>query len=467
MNKAEMKRLVETQTELTAADVDELLRVAIEIEQSLRYCAFDVFIDVLNSVTNEAVVVFHQPPREGNSLYTSAVVGLEAKQKDEPGVYRTLRTSLNSVNLYANSQEQRLIVQRVYPIRNSFRTIGVLIVEEDSHEAYVKDHTILAPVFNDDEETFVADELTDELLIFNSEGMLARANKAAVSLYQKIGYIGSIQGIHYDNLALDGTTYDFLLYQRERKAQGDRREVSIVYGNYHLSIKKIWSLHDGQLYMIIRDVTDLRQKEAEIISKSVAIREIHHRVKNNLQAVMSLLRIQARRVDSEEAKTALQESINRMVVIAQTHELLSVQVEDSLDFTDILMALVQNMERLFAPLKPLKVRVTMTQAIYLNGQQMVSVALVMNELLQNVYDHAYADGVAGEVAIVVSEQQRIVAISVVDQGQGYDVKTAGQSSLGLMIIKSYVTEKLDGQLTIESKKTGTTTRILFKNTLKQ
>lgn len=467
MNKTEMKRLVHTQTALTTSDVDELLRVATEIEQSMRYRAFDVFIDVLNSVTNEAFVVFHQPPREGESLYTRRVVGLEAKEKDEPGVYRTLRTNLNSVNLYANSQEQRLIVQRVYPIRNSYRTIGVIIVEEDSHEAFVNEQAILAPVFNDDAETFVADELTDELLIFNSKGMLERANKAAVSLYQKIGYIGSIQGIHYDNLALDGTTYDFLVYQRERKRPGNQRETAIVYGNHHLSIKKIWSLHEDQLYMIIRDVTDLRQKEAEIISKSVAIREIHHRVKNNLQAVMSLLRIQARRVESEEAKTALQESINRMVVIAQTHELLSVQVEDSLDFTAILMELVQNMERLFHSIKPLVVKVVMPQSIYLNGQQMVSIALVMNELIQNVYDHAYDDGIAGEVTLEVSEQKQIICISVIDQGKGYNVETAGHSSLGLMLIKSYVTEKLNGQLTIESDTTGTTTRILFKNTLKQ
>ena len=81
-------------------------------------------------------------------------------------------------------------------------------------------------------------------------------------------------------------------------------------------VRKVWLASEEQLIMIIQDNTEFKEK-AEIISKSVAIREIHHRVKNNLQSVVSLLRIQERRTQSE-AKKVLHESVNRIMAIAAT-----------------------------------------------------------------------------------------------------------------------------------------------------
>ncbi|ATF24921.1 sensor histidine kinase [Brochothrix thermosphacta] len=464
MSKAELRRLCEKHLDLSSADIAELVRVSEELETSSRYEEVDVFIDIFDQVTREAVVVYHKRPVCSPSLYQGNVVGLEANKKNEPGVYRTMTTSLNSMGLYANSQEQRLIKQTVYPIRNDCRTIGVLIVEEAAREPHKRTSLQVEPFFHL-EDAILADEINEELLVFDNQGILIKANRAAHLFYQQIGYIGRIQGLHYDNLALDSTTYDFLLYQLER--QKHETETVIKYDNYHLSIKKIWTKHDDQLMMIIRDVTDIKNKEAEIISKSVAILEIHHRVKNNLQSVVSLLRIQARRVTSEEAKIALQESINRMLVIAQTHEMLSMQVEDALELKPILTSISHNIERLFTNIQPLTLEIIMTDNIYLNGNQMVSLSLVINEILQNVYEHAYPQGSMGRVIITVKKHNQIVDLTITDFGCGYNTKTAGQTSLGLMIIKSYVSEKLKGKLSISSGEKGTTTHILFKNTLEQ
>lgn len=118
MSKAELRRLCEKHLDLSSADIAELVRVSEELETSSRYEEVDVFIDIFDQVTREAVVVYHKRPVCLPSLYQGNVVGLEANKKNEPGVYRTMTTSLNSMGLYANSQEQRLIKQTVYPIRN-------------------------------------------------------------------------------------------------------------------------------------------------------------------------------------------------------------------------------------------------------------------------------------------------------------------------------------------------------------
>lgn len=94
-----------------------------------------------------------------------------------------MTTSLNSMGLYANSQEQRLIKQKVYPIRNDCRTIGVLIVEEEAREPYKNTSLQVEPFFHL-EDAILADEINEELLVFDNQGILIKANRAAHLFYQ-------------------------------------------------------------------------------------------------------------------------------------------------------------------------------------------------------------------------------------------------------------------------------------------
>ena len=84
-----------------------------------------------------------------------------------------------------------------------------------------------------------------------------------------------------------------------------------------------------------RCVTDLRRRDRELVTKDATIREIHHRVKNNLQTVAALLRLQARRMDSPDAKSALEEAVRRVGSIALVHETLSQTVEENVDFDEV------------------------------------------------------------------------------------------------------------------------------------
>ena len=87
--------------------------------------------------------------------------------------------------------------------------------------------------------------------------------------------------------------------------------------------------------MLLRDVTDLRSRDRELVTKDATIREIHHRVKNNLQTVAALLRLQARRMTVPEARAALEEAVRRVGSIALVHETLSQSLDESVDFDEI------------------------------------------------------------------------------------------------------------------------------------
>src|SRR4051794_26424788 len=88
--------------------------------------------------------------------------------------------------------------------------------------------------------------------------------------------------------------------------------------------------------VLLRDVSELRRRERELLTKDATIREVHHRVKNNLQTVAALLRLQARRIPSEEGRTALQEAMRRVATIALVHESLSEGLGDAVDFDAVL-----------------------------------------------------------------------------------------------------------------------------------
>ena len=92
--------------------------------------------------------------------------------------------------------------------------------------------------------------------------------------------------------------------------------------------------HTGAL-VLLRDVTELRRRERELVTKDATIREIHHRVKNNLQTVAALLRLQARRLDIPEGRVALEEAVRRVGAIAVVHETLSQTFDETVDFDEV------------------------------------------------------------------------------------------------------------------------------------
>lgn len=453
----------------------ELARTANYLETSELYGNSDVFIDVFNEMSREALVVYHKLPKSQPSLYETEVVGQDALLKNEPGVIRTLETSLNTLGLLALSQEGRPIQQDIYPIRNAQQTIGVIIVETDIEHAiepnqtmseiksYSQISTVLETLHSLDDS--VVDQLPEAIFVYNQDGRLLLTNQVALELYKKLGYRNQLIGMHYDNLTLDYTTFEYTLYQFAHQAGHQPIELETTYLNYYYLIKKIWSEEERKLVVIIQDNTNVKSKEAEIISKSVAIQEIHHRVKNNLQSVVSLLRIQERRTQSAEAKKVLRESVSRIMAIAATHELLSKQVEDQVSLSQTLEAVVYNFRHIFQNSRAIDLSLEVDPTIMIQSEQMVTISLIVNELMQNVFDHAFDANQSGSVKITGQLSNHVICICVRDDGNGYDVKAKHDDSLGLMIVNSYVKDKLKGKIKTESNERGTKTCFYFEKNI--
>jgi two-component sensor histidine kinase len=211
--------------------------------------------------------------------------------------------------------------------------------------------------------------------------------------------------------------------------------------------------------VVVRDVTDLRRRDRLLLSKDATIREVHHRVKNNLQTISSLLRIQGRRMENNEAKVAIEESVRRIRSIALVHETLSRAAGEELEFNQILRQLTRMTEEgLVMPERGVQFGVE-GDAGELRAEVATPLALVLTELLQNAVEHAYPDGHrGGRVRIVLENNGVELCVRVEDDGVGLPegFSLDRNSSLGLTIVRALVDTELSGTMSMEAGEGGGT-----------
>src|SRR6476660_7016154 len=135
--------------------------------------------------------------------------------------------------------------------------------------------------------------------------------------------------------------------------------------------------------LLLRDVSELRRREQELLTKDATIREIHHRVKNNLQSVAALLRLQARRTEDEQARAALQEAERRVGTIALVHDTLSKGFDETVDFDEA--AYDKRIER----------ERTGDSFGRLRAEDATSLAMILSELVQNAIEHGFPADIGG------------------------------------------------------------------------
>jgi two-component sensor histidine kinase len=209
--------------------------------------------------------------------------------------------------------------------------------------------------------------------------------------------------------------------------------------------------------VLLRDISELRRRDRLLMSKDATIREIHHRVKNNLQTISSLLRLQGRRLSSPEAKAAIEESVRRIRSIALVHETLSHETGEEVPFLEIVRPLVRMVEEgLVSPEEPLHFKVT-GDAGTLPAPLATPLAVVLTEALQNVVDHAYprersSERGPGQVLVELSNDGNELRVRVVDDGcglpPGFSIDTS--TGLGLSIVRTLVMTELGGSIEMYS-----------------
>ncbi len=310
----------------------------------------------------------------------------------------------------------------------------------------------------------------DGLLRLGRSGKVSYASPNALSAYRRLGLAADLVGAELGPLtarlcAPGRPTDDSLMVTASGRAP---RETEVDGNGSVVQLRAIPlvvnGLRTGAL-VLVRDVTELRHRERELMTKDATIREIHHRVKNNLQTVAALLRLQARRMEAPEARAALEEAVRRVGSIATVHETLSHAPQEIVDFDEVaqrVAAMAGEVSSAEAQVKPV-----------LNGRfgllpsaVATPLALVLAELLQNALQHGLAPGPDGGqnamLEVAVSRGQDRLTVTVQDNGVGlpeeFDLDSA--TSLGLQIVRTLVLTELGGRLEVKPRAGGGTRAVV-------
>ena len=199
-----------------------------------------------------------------------------------------------------------------------------------------------------------------------------------------------------------------------------------------------------------------------LVSKDATIREIHHRVKNNLQAVSALLRLQARRVDDPNASAAIEEAVRRVASIAVVHETLSTNHKDSVTFDDVVSKIASNAIELSPRSKEVEI-IRSGEFGEISSIVATPLALVITELIHNALEHGLAiEG--SKVEITAHRSGRTMRVLIADDGIGLpvDFNLEKKTSLGLQIVRTLTSHELAGTIEFSRLKKGTEIELRFE-----
>ena len=347
-----LRTICKQYTKLSKKNIEKLEKISEGLPVLSKLLKADVFIDCMTESRDTAIVVAEANPRTGSS-YTQSVVGKYAYRRNEPAVLRTLETGHPSRDYKALTQENKIVTQNVVPIKSDEDDkviIAVLIVEEGVNEESLNKELSFLNNATDDilissvemsRERRIIDYINDGIIIFNEEGVCIYANSRAKYIYRKIGYKDFVLGEKFDNIVIDNVEFEDVLSGKMNK-KTDISISNMVLSMEYFLIKETENIKN--IVLFIKDITEIKVKEKELVLKSVVIKEIHHRVKNNLQTIASLLRIQARKTDDKAVKAAFSDSINRILSISVTHELLAQNGLDELEIKEVINKILKNSE---------------------------------------------------------------------------------------------------------------------------
>lgn len=311
----------------------------------------------------------------------------------------------------------------------------------------------------------------DGFIRVDAEGRVGYASPNALSVFRKLGLTGDLSGKSLADVTRelvpasmrpDEETVSAVLGARQpRDIELDGPGATVI-----LRAIPLWPAGErvGGL-VLLRDVTELRRRDRELVTKDATIREIHHRVKNNLQTVAALLRLQARRLDVPEGRLALDEAVRRIGAIAVVHETLSQNFDESVDFDEVADQLTRLVTDVGAQDTVVRTRREGSFGA-ISSDVATPLAMVCTELVQNAVEHAFVDhdgepvGHAGTIVVRSTRDGDALQVVVEDDGVGlpadFDVETT--PSLGLSIVRTLVGE-LGGSLRIVGRDDGPGTRV--------
>jgi len=413
------------------------------------------------------LIANHVRPNTATTLLPVDVVGRIVESDQRPLVSRALSAgAIDQDEVLSNPAGERVRVTAI-PVSFEGRVVAVMAREasleldsgsSDLTAQYERVFEQLAVMVVDGTFPFADEEVVstggprvgDGVFVLDADGRVSFASPNAVSALRRLGITHRLRGEHLAALGAEtSATYRAFFNGRPTVEEVERNGATITLRCLPLIADK----RVRGAVVLVRDVTEVRLRDRELVSKDATIKEIHHRVKNNLQTISSLLRLQGRRLTEPSAKAAIDESVRRIRSIAIVHETLSRSSGDDVDFGEVLRPLVRTVEEgLTSPETRVEFRID-GDAGRLPSPEATSLAVVTTELLQNVVDHAYPPGTLAEAerATVLVRLRRTPAeleLSVSDDGVGFAPPDQAEQveSLGLTIVRGLV-EELEGRIT--------------------
>ncbi|KFI45458.1 Two-component sensor histidine kinase, contains HisKA and HATPase domains [Bifidobacterium bohemicum] len=313
--------------------------------------------------------------------------------------------------------------------------------------------------------------VSDGFIVLTADGIVRYAAPNAISCFRRLGTMRAMEG-HYLSEIGAGLLHsndpvpETLPLVLSGKAAAD---CELDANNSVVSIRSLpfydVNGHNGAI-VLCRDVTELRRRDQELQTKDATISEIHHRVKNNLQTVSALLRLQARKTKSKEVKEELGEAQRRVQTIATVHEGLSQTVDEEVDYDQVISNLLK-MSVDLASMKDQHIHIRYEGTFgMMPAQDATPLSLVLTELITNAVEHGFADRKEGNITISVQRNGRNLNVVVEDDGSGRPTEESNGmarsvgSGLGTQIINTFVTNDFGGTVHWEDRTGGGTKVVL-------
>ncbi|HEY7628455.1 MAG TPA: histidine kinase N-terminal domain-containing protein [Ilumatobacteraceae bacterium] len=462
---ATLGELCRQQTSLSRDEIKHLQQLVSEWGMLADLCFADLLLYVPSGTDSEWLIVAQVRPATGQTIYLADEVGTPAEVE---------RPLLTSAFESGEIREGEIAVEQLpeparmlaIPVRFGGKPIAVLSREWSSGRArqlgelertYLGIFQRFAAMIAEGTFPFhglfgdssAAPRVGDGVMVLDEEARVRYASPNAVSALHRVGISANAVGMRLAELGFNDSPVRLAYEDRKPVIEEFEQTPTVTLLTRCMPILAGGEVTGGVL--LLRDVTEVRKRDKLLLSKDATIREIHHRVKNNLQTISSLLRLQGRRLESPEAKAAVAESVRRIRTIALVHETLSREPGDDVAFLEIVRPLLRLAEEgLQSPDRP--VRFTVQG----NGGRLPStiatpLSVVLTELLQNAVDHGFPEGSSGgDVVVQLDPADDHIDIRVINDGRGLDPRFElnKATGLGLSIVRTLVTTELAGTISM-------------------
>ncbi|MGA1670198.1 MAG: sensor histidine kinase [Candidatus Nanopelagicaceae bacterium] len=447
----------------------------------------------LRSWPSGHLAIAHIRPTTAATVFSSDPIGREVPWGSQPRIEQ----ALSLAEIVRDNQEERvddhLVREEAIPVHFEDRVIAVISrmrnietmrtpskLELNYREMANQIHRMISqgtfPLKGDLHLTDSAPRVGDGLIRLDATGEITYASPNALSAFNRMGWqselIGTNLGDAIDSLAQGMRTqpseegWKVTLSGRHlRRREFENSEAIIDFlaipliegGSEVPRAERIGAM------ILVHDVTELRRKERALLTKDATIREIHHRVKNNLQTVSALLRLQARRIDDPRAAEALEEAVRRVASIAIVHETLASNTAERVDFDGIVDRILHSEVDLSlrsVGLPPINYRRD-GEFGELPAEVATPLALILTELIHNAIEHGLRESGSTLTISALHDAGARMLISVADDGsglgEGFSITESG--NLGLEIVRTLTENELQGSLTFAEQNPGVVVEI--------